>query len=260
MPEIRARGLGFHYQRLGQGSKRVLFVHGFVWDNLSSWYFSVATSVAAKAEVMLYDLRGHGLTEQPANGYSLDDMVLDLGALLDETGFGSRPIHLVGNSFGGLVATAFAASFPERVASLVLVDALVGDETWAADVRKTLLTEGEARERRITKDFRAWTGRYGDPKNTRLAKAAERLVRDTSLLDDLAASREITQEDLDRISCPVLALYGEKSHVHTKGKLLAESLNRCDLEIVPGGSHVILLEAPEFVRERLMAWLEQQRA
>jgi pimeloyl-ACP methyl ester carboxylesterase len=257
MAEIEARGVRFHYQRLGSGTEKVVFVHGFVWDNLSSWYFSVASSVAAKAQVLLYDLRGHGKSERPPTGYTLDDMVADLDALLGATGFGDRPVHLVGNSFGGLLALAYAIAHPERVASMVLVDAHTADETWNEQIRATLLSEGLERDHIIIQAFHDWAGRHNDPRNTRLAKTAEQLVKGTSLLDEITRTRVFTDQELARITCPVLAMYGEHSEIRHKGERLAERLPDCTLQIIGGGSHVILWEATATLRERVQTWVAE---
>src|SRR5947207_7958536 len=107
MAEVAARGLTFHVQRLGSADARatVVFLHGLVMDNLSSFYFTLANPVAQVASVILYDLRGHGRSERPPDGYGLGEMVADLDALLDALGV-ARPVILVGNSFGGLLALA----------------------------------------------------------------------------------------------------------------------------------------------------------
>jgi pimeloyl-ACP methyl ester carboxylesterase len=258
MAEIEARGVHFHVQRLGGGQRRVVFLHGFVWDNMSSWYFSVAAALAREADILLYDLRGHGKSERPATGYTLDDMVADLDAILDATAFGDRPVHLVGNSFGGLLALAYAIAHPERVASMVLVDAHVADETWTDEMRATLESRGQERDRKIIQAFHEWAGRHNDPRNTRLAKSAEALVYDTTLLDDLTRPHVFSDPDLARIGCPVLAIYGEHSDIRAKGERLAEKLPDCKLEIVAGGSHVILWEATSHLRNRIGQWLADQ--
>ncbi len=260
MAEVQARGVRFHYQRLGGGQERVVFLHGFVWDNMSSWYFSVAAAVSRAADCLLYDLRGHGKSERPSGGYTLDDMVADLDAVLDATGFGDRPVHLVGNSFGGLLALAYAIAHPDRVASLVLVDAHVADATWTEEMRATLQSQGQERDRKIIQAFHEWAGRHNDPRNTRLAKSAEELVHDTSLLEDLTRPHVFSDADLARIRCPVLAIYGEHSDIRAKGERLAGQLPDCTLEIVAGGSHVILWEATARLRERIGEWLAVQEA
>lgn len=257
MADLEVRGVQFHYQRLGTGAQRVVFLHGLIWDNLSSWYFTAGMAVAQEAEVLLYDLRGHGKSGRPATGYTLDDMIADLSSILDATGFGDRPLHLVGNSVGGLLAIAFAVAHPERVASLILVDAHIADETWAAEMLATLRSNGLERDRHIVESFREWAGRHQNPWNTRLAKSAEQLVNETSLLQDIANSRIFSEHDLACITCPVLALYGEYSDIRSKGERLASILPRCEFEILTGGSHVILLEATSGLKDRILDWLKR---
>src|SRR5262249_1422787 len=80
MADITARDLSFHVQRLGspESTATVVFLHGLVMDNLSSFYFTLANPVAALCDVILYDLRGHGMSTRPATGYTLKEMVADL--------------------------------------------------------------------------------------------------------------------------------------------------------------------------------------
>ena len=129
MADVVVRGARFHHQRLGVegASTRVVFIHGLVMDNLASWYFTVANALATFADVLLYDLRGHGLSERTREGYSVPEMVLDLVALLDAT-LGEAPVIVVGNSFGALLAVELARHAPGRVAGLVLVDGHLGDD------------------------------------------------------------------------------------------------------------------------------------
>src|SRR5947209_20569162 len=108
MAEVATGGIRFHVQRLPArhlaGSKdrlkhppTVVFVHGLLIDNMSSFYYTLANPAArAGADVILYDLRGHGNTERPRSGYSVDASVSDLIALLNAIEV-TRPVHLVGN-------------------------------------------------------------------------------------------------------------------------------------------------------------------
>ena len=65
MPEITANGIRIHYQRVGRGTTPVVMLHGLMIDDLSSLYFTTAPALADLADVILYDLRGHGRSEQP---------------------------------------------------------------------------------------------------------------------------------------------------------------------------------------------------
>jgi pimeloyl-ACP methyl ester carboxylesterase len=258
MADVVANGVRHHVQRLGGGDRTVVFVHGLVMDNLSSFYFTLANPIAAGAEVILYDLRGHGLSERPATNYAVADLVADLAAILDALAI-DRPVELVGNSFGGLVALAFAAAHPARIASLALIDAHDGTEGWAAQMTDTLALRGEARDSKIGSSFQSWLGRHSERKRTRLAKAAEALVEGTSLIADLRASPPMKPATLATIACPTLALYGELSDVRARGEQLAQTLPACTLQILPGCSHSVLWEATAEVRDRVTAFVRGPR-
>ncbi len=257
MAEVEARGLHFHVQRLGRGQPAVLFLHGVVMDNLSSWYFSVAPAVTEVAPVLLYDLRGHGRSDRPDHGYGVADMVADLDAVLDAVGV-DRPLHIVGNSFGGLLALAFALARPDRVASLVLVDAHVSDEGFGQQMAATLQLQGEARLAAIAEHFSDWLGRHSQRKRNRLATTARALVEGTSLVADLQASAPFDEAALRALPHPVLALYGEHSDIRDRGEALAEMLPCCELRILSGCSHSVLWEATADVRDAVVAWVGAQ--
>ena len=251
MADVVANGVRHHVQRLGRGERTVVFVHGLVMDNLSSFYFTLANPVAETSQVMLYDLRGHGMSERPVSGYSVADLVDDLAALV-----GDQRVALVGNSFGGLLALAFASAYPDRVTRLALIDAHDGTAGWAAQMAATLGLQGEARDAKIGENFQSWLGRHSERKRTRLARAAEELVERTSLIADLRASPPLTAAQLARITCPTLALYGERSDVLERGKQLAETLPACTLHVLPGCTHSVLWEATGAVRERVVEFFK----
>ncbi|HUP19566.1 MAG TPA: alpha/beta hydrolase [Gemmatimonadota bacterium] len=257
MAEVVTRGQRFHVQRLGAGPRTAVFVHGLVMDNLSSWFFTVATPVARVADVVLYDLRGHGRSERPRTGYRVEDMVADLDALLDALGLAGRRVELIGNSFGGLLAIAYALAHPERVGGLALVDANMSDEHWGPGVAEKFRATGRERDLLIARYAHQWAGRHSERKSTRLARSAEDLVYHTSLVDDLAASPPLTDDDLRRIECPVLALYGDRSELRDRAERLERVLPGCDVRFIPDCSHLLLWEATERVGEALVEWMSR---
>ncbi|MCE9574332.1 MAG: alpha/beta hydrolase [Deltaproteobacteria bacterium] len=256
MADLVANGVRHHVQRLGSPSapQTVVFLHGLVMDNLSSFYFTLANPTAAHADVVLYDLRGHGMSERPASGYRVADFVADLAAILDGLAI-ERPVYLVGNSFGGLVALAFAAAHPARVAGLVLIDAHDGAGDWSAKMSATLALRGEARDSMIAVSFQSWLGRHSERKRTRLATAAQALVEGTTLVADLAAATELDDAALAPIRGPALAIYGEKSDVIDRGRRLAQAIPGCELVVLPGCSHSVIWEATDEVRRLAVGWL-----
>ncbi|MFQ5737967.1 MAG: alpha/beta fold hydrolase [Acidobacteriota bacterium] len=257
MAEVMARGVRFHVQRLGGGEETVVFLHGLVMDNLSSWYFTMGNRVARFADVVLFDLRGHGRSERPPCGYRISDMVADLAALLDALGV-TRPVHLVGNSFGGLLAVAFSMAHPERTASLFLVDAHLNDRDWGDQMVKTLGLEGGERDLKIAQHFQSWLGRHSTRKRNRLARMAQALVSETSLVDNLKASPVFNDAHLVRVACPVLALYGAESDSRSRGERLARLLPNCELRLLPECTHSVLWEATQELCNQGVDWLSRQ--
>jgi pimeloyl-ACP methyl ester carboxylesterase len=71
------------------------------------------------------DLRGHGLSDAPTDGYDGSTLADDVLAVAEGSGLLSRlgdRVVLVGHGFGAIVATWAAAEFAERCAGLALVD------------------------------------------------------------------------------------------------------------------------------------------
>jgi pimeloyl-ACP methyl ester carboxylesterase len=255
--EVQANGLAFHVQRLGTGRPAVLFLHGLVMDNLSSFYFTLANPVAERTEAVLFDLRGHGKSERPKTGYTLSSFVADVDALVERLEL-PRPLHVVGNSFGGLLALAYAARRPETVRSLVLLDGHVGMPGWSDAMAATLSLTGEARDKQIAESFRHWLGRNSERKRSRLADTARALVEGTSLVDDIRHSPALSNEQLRAVTSPVLALYGEQSDLRADAQALSQLLPRVRLVTRAGTTHSILWEATAWVKDQLLQWLEEQ--
>ncbi len=254
MPEVSARGVRFHVQQIGEGRITAVFVHGLVMDNLSSFYFTLAAPAARGARVMLYDLRGHGMSERTPAGYSLNDAVADLDGLLTALAI-DHPVFLIGNSYGGLVALAFAAAHPRRVAGLALIDANRGAEGWGDRMAATLDLQGEARDRQIATSFAAWLGRGSVRKSNRLARAARDLVEGTTLVAEMRASPGLAESQLRAVFTPTFAVYGEDSDVRADGEALARLMPDCRLHILPGCSHSVLWEKTAEVRDLILEWL-----
>jgi 2-keto-4-pentenoate hydratase/2-oxohepta-3-ene-1,7-dioic acid hydratase in catechol pathway/alpha-beta hydrolase superfamily lysophospholipase len=108
-------GAELFVERTGQGSPVVL-IHGL--GGATTVYEPQVTALAANHTVLRYDLSGHG--RSPALGTpSITGWVDELAGLLDTEGIEETAI--VAHSLGTLIASTFAAEYPERVTQLALL-------------------------------------------------------------------------------------------------------------------------------------------
>jgi pimeloyl-ACP methyl ester carboxylesterase len=105
------------------GGPGVLLVHGL---SNSAWSWApVARRIRALGRTVAMDLRGHGLSDAPTDGYEPDSLAEDVVAVAEGSGLLAGPddrIVLGGHGFGAVVAAWAAAGLGERCAGLLLVD------------------------------------------------------------------------------------------------------------------------------------------
>ena len=102
----------------GQAQKPLLLLHGMA-DSALVWS-SLGDALAENYHIVSPDLRGHGESSKPSTGYSCQDIIDDLEALMASLGWQSA--RVIGHSWGAKVAALWANNNPERFKSLVLVD------------------------------------------------------------------------------------------------------------------------------------------
>jgi pimeloyl-ACP methyl ester carboxylesterase len=171
--------------------------------------------------------------------------------VLDGLGL-DEPVHLLGNSYGGTVALAAAVAHPDRVAGLVLIEAHFAVEGWGEHMAGSLELAGLGLEE---SDVQAWLEAQGGRKLNRMARRAEELLFDTTLVEDMRVSPPFAIEELRHVDCPVLALYGEHSDVIDRAHDLEQHVPGCDLRIYPGATHSVLMECTDQVRADVIGWL-----
>jgi pimeloyl-ACP methyl ester carboxylesterase len=263
MTEIVANRLRFHVQRLAPkgpssaNSPTVVFLHGLAVDDLSSFYYTLAGPVSkAGAEVILYDQRGQGRSQRPRTGYRLADAVGDLFAILDALDQ-RQPVHLVGNSYGGILAGLAALERPDRVASVVFIDSCCAGaavEAWLESMLNTLSAAALLYEYdRLDEQCAA----VGWRKIARQVRGMSGLLSETTLIEDLAASPTVDPTRLAEIRCPVLAVFGERSDMVSAADDLTRHVPDCTLEILPGMAHTVLRESTDVLCEVVVSWLSQ---
>jgi len=134
--EVSVRGLTLRCQRFGtQGGPRWLGFHG--WMDNSASLIGLARQFP-EFDWVLVDQAGHGQSDHRGSAYHYIDYVADAVALLDVLEWDS--CHVLGHSMGAGVALMAAATTPERVQSVVLIEGLGPLTTEPLDAVSTLRT------------------------------------------------------------------------------------------------------------------------
>ena len=117
---VKAKGDGINIQLAiweGKG-KQILCAHGITAN--SRFWDCLASALSPHHRVIAMDLRGRGLSDKPATGYSIENHCKDILALMKDQGL-KRPV-LMGHSLGAFISLVFASQNPKTIDRLILVD------------------------------------------------------------------------------------------------------------------------------------------
>ena len=107
-----------------QSKQPLLLLHGLA-DCAVMWS-SLGAYLANDYHIVAPDLRGHGESSKPDQGYSSAEIIADLEALMIHLGWNQA--HILGHSYGGKLATIWATQNPQCFTSLILVDPFFVDQ------------------------------------------------------------------------------------------------------------------------------------
>jgi pimeloyl-ACP methyl ester carboxylesterase len=131
MPHACLDDVDLFYTDDGDGPA-VLLVHGLGADS-HDWSWQIP-ELAVRHRTISVDLRGHGASSVPVEGYTVRDHVRDLVGLLDVLGIDDTVV--AGHSLGGLIVAELAITQPHRVTAVVEVDPAYGfDPAWPVGFR-----------------------------------------------------------------------------------------------------------------------------
>lgn len=264
----------------------VVFSHGYCLGQ-DSWHFQRA-ALRGLVRAVYWDQRSHGRSERgraQADGVpvGIDQLGRDLKAVIDAAAPEGR-IVLVGHSMGGMTMMALADQYPALIRDRVAAVAFVGTSSGKLGevnfglpvagvnavrrvlpgVLRALGSQAELVEkgRRATADlFAGLIKRYSfsskdvDPA---VARFAERLIESTPI--DVVAEFYPAFTEHDKSGAlpafrdvPVLILAGEKDLVtpSSHSEAIADVLPDAELVLVPDAGHLVMLEHPETVTDRL---------
>lgn len=135
----------------------VLFIHSDA--GIRDHWRAAMSYISAKHRAIVFDRRGHGESDAPRNvDYSIEHGADDVLAVADALNLDRFVV--VGHSGGGAIAFVFAAQHPERIAGLLLVDAMPDPAALPAGMiqSKLVAMEGQEYETIVTNYFGSMAG------------------------------------------------------------------------------------------------------
>ncbi|CAF4108545.1 unnamed protein product [Adineta steineri] len=126
---------------LGKTTKKFIGIHGWA-DNLNSLLPLAEKMLDSHSdyEIYLYDQPGHGFSDHLPKGieYSYGENLRNLRTIIQTLAWNKEKFSIMGHCHGAHVALAYAAAYPEEIACLVALDALIGSEKSTNSFWKTV--------------------------------------------------------------------------------------------------------------------------
>ena len=117
---IKANEAELEVNQYPRNGETIVFLH-FSGGNLAQWN-GIVPYFMDKYSIVTLDLRGHGKSGKVENGYTIDNMAIDVIGVMDQLEINKA--HIVGSSLGGEIAVSLAAHFPERIHSIIIEGAI----------------------------------------------------------------------------------------------------------------------------------------
>lgn len=248
------------FVRYGGSGPVVVLVHGYA-ENSDSWA-PLAADLMHDHTVVVPDLRGIGRSSLPVDGYDKKTQATDIRAVVTALGFDRTAV--VAHDIGNMVAYAYAATYPDKVERLVVMDAPIpGIEPW----NEILLNPGvwhfnfhgpdaerlvEGRERiyfdRIWNDF---TADKSKPDEATRNFFAATYARPGGMRAGFAQFTAFSQDAKDnqvfeqtKLTMPVLAVGGEKSFGALQAVIMRHVATNVREAVVADSGHWLMEERP----------------
>jgi pimeloyl-ACP methyl ester carboxylesterase len=257
-----------HYAKEGVGEPLILIHGGGTWSY--TWHRNIR-ELAAHFTVYVVDMPGFGLTTTKERFRPTEDYFADFIKVFLDT-LGLQKISIIGSSWGGGWTLRFAELYPQYVQKLVLIGSaglfyhklkrptflwnLINIPGFGRIISRyfttpailrsqytSLVTDPGIIDRNIRQEL------YLGLKNPR--------NRDVLYEYGLRDMWRKTDDDLGRITCPVLLIWGEKDTMLgiADAYKLQERIPHARLEVVPNIGHLPNEEAPEVVNSLVLTFL-----
>lgn len=246
----------------------MVFVHGAGGD-LNAWKQELEYFQEKGYSTLAIDLRGHGISDRPmkATQYDLESFARDIKAVLEKEEISD--FFLIAHCFGGMVTIVFQKLYPDLAKKYVLIDttskapqglkAILWLQYPILPILNFVLQSrflNHTSSKHV--DFEKFIG-TGDWNLPRMYSD----ISNTSLRSWLFTYQHMARFDgreiLKNIKTPTLIIHGAEDHIFDteEAKKISELISESVLDIVPEANHIIVLNNPDTLCERIETFLEK---
>jgi pimeloyl-ACP methyl ester carboxylesterase len=273
---VVVEGRQVHYLEWGRvGAPAVLCLHG--GGQTAYMFEELGAALVDRFHLLAPDLPNHGDSDSLDGGFGAGALAATLPPLLDL--FGLDPVDVVGASLGGMAGLVLAATHPERVRSLTLIDvghqlepegvrkivdfmsaheSFASLEDAAAEIARYLPQRKNVRPESLTRNLRQradgrWVWKHAFGRRFRQIEPGEHPA------DNLDALMADVRSAIPQVQCPVLVLRGEQSDVLSDqgAEAAVEALPNARLEIVERAGHLAAGDNPHSTVNLISAFLTE---
>jgi 3-oxoadipate enol-lactonase len=263
MQFLSINGHTIHYRyiqsaRGNEVSRTFVFINSLgtdfrIWDD-------VTEALKTYGNILLFDKRGHGLSDVVEETNSLNDFADDVLALMDHLSVGK--VVLIGLSVGGMIAQILASYIPQKIEKLVFCDTMykIGTEqVW--NERITAVKDGGlpaisggVMQRWFSAKFRQ--------KQAEKVSAYKNMLERTSIPGYIKASELIRDTDLEdiaaQIKIPALCIVGAEdgSTLPEHVKQLADIIEGARYEVIENSGHIPCVDNPEALSKLIIDFIK----
>ena len=267
--KVVINGLTLHYLEWEpRKSPTLLLLHGYL--SQAQIWTGFASELSRHFRILALNQRGHGESDwSPDGAYSIDDHFTDLARFIELLGL--KDLVIMGHSMGGRNALFYTACFPEKVKKLMLVDARPGNSEASISALKKMLTGLGLSADDLPKIHEKAEKLYP---HLSLKEAFEKILMDRAHTSSrshsgfdpwlITASRlaGFLVEDLwpfmECLTCPTLIIRGQHSDFvsPTEAENMCRIIPQATLSVIPGASHVPMLENPTEFKQAVLSFLD----
>lgn len=240
----------------------IIFLHGFPFDG-SSWDPQLE-HFKGKYQTFAPDLRGHGKGPAGPGPWMIAHYADDLKIYMDEMKI--EKAFVCGLSMGGYIALHFTASYPERLAGLILCDTRAdADSNEAKDKRyATIRKIHQEGTQQFATDFSK--NALGETTRTVMPQIQEKVQsmilnnqpQNIAMVLGALASRRDSTPYLEAISCPTMILVGTEDKITPPdvNESLAKKIKGSSFHLIEKAGHLSNLEQPKVFNRYLEDFLK----